>query len=66
MSYLLFGFVVAVAMIGLVYMSITLRAAITGGGFRTLGDLFGMILIIAICVTLTVWLGPIAWVGVGL
>lgn len=66
MMYLLFGIVVALVMTAGIYILLSIRVLLVGTGFTSVKDMILIILIVSVSVTLAVWLGPIAWVGVGL
>lgn len=65
MSIITLSIAIMSACVFLFYFCVSLRACITGGGFRTVGDLFAILLILGISSALTLWLGPIGLAGIG-
>jgi hypothetical protein len=65
MSVIITALAVGSACVFLFYFCLSLRACIAGGGFKTVGDLVGIILILVASAALALWLGPIGLVGLG-
>lgn len=66
MSVIIAAIAITSACVFIFYFGLGLRACIAGGGFKNIGALAGIVLILAVSAALTLWLGPIGLAGLGL